>query len=226
MFEGLVPLALACAAFVGSHMLLSGPLRQPAVRAMGEQGFLAAYSLAAFVTLGWAIHAFARTPAGPALWDGTGPVPWTVTSLLTIAALSLLLGSFNRNPALPQANMAGLSTRKPWGPFQVTRHPMMMGIAAWAVSHVIIAPTARSAVFNLSLAVLAVAGAAQQDWRKLARNHREWSVWMARTSFWPDLSHARALGPLWAAGFLAWLLVTAAHLAVSGIPAGLWAVVR
>jgi uncharacterized membrane protein len=222
---GLVRLGAACAAFVGSHMLLSGPLRRAAARLLGPRGFLAFYSLIALVALGWMIFAFDRAPAGPALWDGTRALPWTITSALTLPALVLLLGSFSGNPALPDANLAGLSARKPWGIFRVTRHPMMMGIALWAVSHVIVMPTARMALFNLSLAALALGGAAAQDRRKLAQNHREWSVWMARTRFWPRLAALGDMGALWAAALLLWLAVTAAHLWLGGVPAGVWRLV-
>ena len=226
MDMALARLALACAAFVGSHMLLSGPLRRPLARLLGAHGFLAFYSLIALVTLGWMIFAFDRAPAGPALWDGAKALPWTITSTMTLPALVLLLGSFSGNPALPDANLAGLSARKPWGIFRVTRHPMMMGIALWAVSHVIVMPTARMALFNLSFAALALVGAAAQDRRKLAQNHREWSVWMARTSFWPNPRALAGVGALWAAGVLAWLTVTAAHLWLGKVSAGIWIVLR
>jgi len=223
---GLVRLAVACAAFVGSHILLSGPLRRPLARSLGARGFLAFYSLIAFVTLGWMIFAFDRAPAGPVLWDGATALPWALTSAMTLPALVLFLGSFSGNPALPEANLAGLSARKPWGIFRATRHPMMMGIALWAVSHVIVMPSARTALFNLSLAALALAGAAAQDRRKLAQNQREWSVWMARTSFWPNPRALAGMGALWAAGLLAWLAVTAAHLWLGKVPAGIWIVLR
>lgn len=222
MNEALANLTLACASFAGSHLLLSGPLRARLVRMLGERGFLALYSLIAFAAIGWAIHAFDRTPPGQPLWNRSAPLPWLLTSLITLAAMVLLVGSFSSNPALPQANLAGLSARKPWGVFRVTRHPMMMGIALWAISHVIIAPTARGALFNLTLAGLALFGAHQQDRRKLAQSPREWGVWVARTSFWPDLRQARGLGAVWPIALLAWVLATAAHLAIADIPAGLW----
>ena len=222
MDEALGELAAACTTFVGSHFLLSGWLRAPALRMLGRSGFLVLYSLIAAGTLGWAILAFDRAPLGSAWWDGGHPVPWVLASLMSLVAMFLLLGAFNSNPALPSTNISGLTTVRPWGVFRITRHPMMMGIAIWAVSHVIISPTLRSAIFNLSLALLAVVGAAAQDRRKLALNRREWSVWTARTPFWPDPRRAGGNGNLWAAAVLAWLVVTAAHLWLAGVPAGIW----
>ena len=42
----------AAIAFVGTHFLLSHPLRAPLVARVGEKGFLGLYSLVAFATLG------------------------------------------------------------------------------------------------------------------------------------------------------------------------------
>jgi len=72
---GLAGLIAAAAAFVGSHIVLSGPLRQPLARALGQRAFIVAYSLvalAAFVTL---ILAFHGAPATEALWNGAALLP-------------------------------------------------------------------------------------------------------------------------------------------------------
>ena len=215
-------LVLACAAFVGTHFVLSGFLRRPLVRAMGERAYLGIYSLIAFATIGWLAAAFHATPVGQPLWNGWAGVPWVIASLLTIIAMALVAGSLNRNPALPQANVAGLSTRKPWGAFRVTRHPMMIGIAMWAVAHVIVAPTQRTIVLALALLVLALVGSALQDRRKRFANDREWSVWMMRTNFWPDLSKLGAIGSGWAVALVLWFGITGLHWWLYGIPAGVW----
>lgn len=226
MDQGVAQLALACLLFVGSHFALSGPLRAGLVRWLGARGFLALYSLVAMATLGWAIIAFGRSARGAPLWDGTAPLPWIAASVLTCFAMVLIAASFSGNPALPGANVAGLSARRPWGVFRMTRHPMMMGIALWGLGHLIAAPTQRTTLLCLSFIVLALIGSALQDRRKLAANGREWSVWQARTSFLPDLSQAGALGGAWLAGITAWLVLTAAHLYLGGVPAGIWVLAR
>ena len=53
---------VASVAFVGSHFLLSHPLRGPLVRVVGEKGFLGIYSLVAFLTLGWMVMTYKRAP--------------------------------------------------------------------------------------------------------------------------------------------------------------------
>lgn len=222
MGTGLAGLILAAIAFVGSHLLLSGPLRRPAVRIAGERGFLLLYSLVALATFAILVLAFDRAPRGPALWDGTGPVPWLAASLLTVVALALFLASLVGNPALPQAKVAGLAARKPWGAFLITRHPMMMAFALWGVGHIVVAPVGRTIVLCLAIIVLALVGSYRQDQRKLAQFRSDWKAWMERTTLWPRLSALPALGATWLVALLAWLAVTWVHLPAAGIPAGLW----
>lgn len=222
MDHGLLHLGIACTAFVGSHFVLSNPLRRPLIRLMGETAFLAVYSLIALAALVWVVFAFDRAAGGAPLWDGTALLPWGAASLLTYLGLVLILASLDNNPALPRTNLAGLSARKPWGAFRVTRHPMMFGIALWALGHVLVAPTARGAVLHGSLVALALGGSALQDRRKQAASPREWGVWMARTTFFPRPREARALGSAWIAGAIVWVLLTGGHLYLADIPAGLW----
>ena len=72
-------LGLAAVAFVGSHLLLSHPLRRPLVGAIGERPFLGLYSLVAFATLGWLIVAYGAAPASDPLWT-VGNGIWVVVS--------------------------------------------------------------------------------------------------------------------------------------------------
>ena len=59
-------LAIALIAFVGSHFLLSHPLRAPLVAQAGAGGFAGLYSLVAAATLGWAVWEWRRAPVD--LW--------------------------------------------------------------------------------------------------------------------------------------------------------------
>lgn len=52
-----INLAFATLGFVGTHLLMSHPLRAGLVARLGERGFAGAYSIVAFATLGWMILA-------------------------------------------------------------------------------------------------------------------------------------------------------------------------
>ena len=55
--SGIAILALASAAFVGTHFLMSHPLRASMVGALGEKGFAGVYTLVSLATFGWMIWA-------------------------------------------------------------------------------------------------------------------------------------------------------------------------
>lgn len=222
MDQALISLLAASIAFVGSHFALSHPLRRPLVHALGERGFMALYSLVAIATFVWMVRAFGASPFEPRLWDGFDDGPWVVASLLTIVALTLFLGSFARNPALPGQTGEGLADRQPTGVFRITRHPMMWAFALWAVAHILVSPTPRTMILAGAILVLALVGSHLQDRKKEALMGANWSAWEQRTSYWPRLSALAAPGWLWVAALLLWLVITWAHEPLGYVPAGLW----
>lgn len=216
--DGLVTLVKASALFVGTHFVMSHPLRARMVARLGEKGFSAVYSLVSFATLGWMIWVFWHLPKGESWWLPTDGV-WIASSLLTLLAAVLFVGSFAGNPALPQPGAASLAEREPSGMMRVTRHPMMWGFALWALAHILVAPRADSLVFNGALLFLALAGAAGQDRKKAATMGAAWQHWVSRTSYWPRLSRLGGIGiRTWLLGILLWLAATWAH-SLAGVPA-------
>ena len=101
--EGYASLITASALFVGSHFLMSHPLRPRLVARLGNGGFLGLYSLASLATFGWMIWAFRQAPKGEYHWTPTDVI-WVISSLLTLLAAVFYCGSMIRNPALPNPN--------------------------------------------------------------------------------------------------------------------------
>jgi len=223
MTEALAGLIAAAAAFVGTHFALSHPLRAPLVRAAGEKGFQAIYSLVAFATFGWLVLAFRAAPVGMPLWDGFSSAPWIVATLLMLVASVLLVGSFLGNPALPAPNAAALAERAPHGVFQVTRHPMMWAFALWSAAHVLVSPTPRVIVLTLAIALLALVGSHLQDRKKEQLMGQAWNGWEAQTSYWPRFTALEKAGLVpWLGGLILWLTASWAHGWLIAIPAGVW----
>ena len=154
--DPIAELAAASLAFVGTHFALSHPLRAPLVARLGEKGFLPVYSLVAFATLGWMILAFRAAPTADL--PGSGEIGWIASTLLTIPALLLFLGSLRNNPALPAPGAMAAAAREPAGVFAVTRHPMMWGFALWGIAHILVAPRIDNFIFSGSLVFLALVG--------------------------------------------------------------------
>lgn len=224
-------LAAACAAFVGTHFLLSHPLRGPLARAMGEGRFVGLYSLVAFATFGWVIWAWRATPASvPAYLPGEGV--WIAATVAMWFASVLLAGSFFGNPALPAPNAAQSALRTPAGVFAITRHPMMWSIAIWAAVHLAIWPTRENHVLATAMLVLALGGSLGQDVKKARLMGDAWRGWARRTAFVPFAGQVGgriawvAAWPGWVAlglGTALWLALTWAHTPLGGrMAAGLW----
>ena len=216
----------AALAFVGTHFILSHPLRRPLVRAVGEKGFFGLYSLVAAVTLGWLALAYRTAPPAAPLW-AVGDVLWAIGTILMLGSAILFMGSLVRNPALPQA--AAGSVPEARGVFAITRHPMMWGFAIWGVVHILVFPDPSNIVLALSIIVLALLGAHLQDRKKEALQPEFWREWERRTSYWPfaAIAAGRArVGKIGmhalAGGFVVWLAAAWAHIPLAGWPAGIW----
>ncbi len=223
----LLSTAAATAAFVGSHFLLSHPLRAPLAGRLGEKGFAGLYSLVAFATLGWMIAA--QRSAGPEqpLW--TAPDwAWPLGAAVMLIASILLVGSLVGNPALPGSTARPAGT--PRGVYAITRHPMMWSFALWAGVHILVLPRPTNLVVDSGILVLALVGAAAQDAKK-QRLDRRWPDWRRRTAFVPFAAQlsgrlpwrsARPQTIILAGGTLVWLLASWAHAPLGGWSVGLW----
>jgi uncharacterized membrane protein len=224
MDEALAELIAAAVTFVGTHFALSHPLRQPIVRALGNTGFQALYSLVALASFAWMVMAFRAVPAiAPSLWDGTKPVAWGLATVIMLVASVLLAGSFSGNPALPAPGARELARQKPRGVFQITRHPMMWSFALWSAAHVLVSPVARVIVLSAAIAFLALAGAALQDGKKKDQLGDAWSRWEDHTSYWPRLGRLLNAGLVaWIGGLVLWLAACWAHIWLIAVPAGPW----
>ena len=175
-------LVLSAIAFVGTHFLLSHPLRRPLVRAAGERGFQLIYSVVALLTFGAMIYFYDAIGDEPQLWQA-GDALWILASLLMWAGSILFVGSFAGNPALPGARLA--RNTAPRGVFAITRHAMMWGFASWAIVHLIVVATPKALVFDGAILLLALGGSVGQDSKKRKLMGERFHEWTAQTAFVP-----------------------------------------
>jgi uncharacterized membrane protein len=224
---GLVWVIAAAAAFVGTHLLMSHPLRAPIAGRVGEGAFLGLYSLVAAVTLVWLVLAWRAAPQEAPLWPA-GDGLWALVSLVMLLASVLFVGSLIGNPALPNpgATAAPAAAR---GVFTITRHPMMWSIALWAACHAAVFPATKNLILCAAIALLALIGAAGQDAKKARLQPKIWPHWLAVTSYWPFAAVASGRARLGGfnpavilGGLALWLVATWAHIPSAHIPAGPW----
>ena len=206
-----IGLILASIAFVGTHCLMSHPLRAPMVSKLGDNGFMGIYSVVSLGTFIWMVNAFKAAPPATPVW-AVGDGLWAAASVLTLLAAILFAGSLSGNPALPAPGADALAAREPSGVFRVTRHPMMWGFGLWGIGHILIAPRLDSFIFVGAIIFLALVGAKAQDAKKARAMGASWQQWQSRTSYWPNLLALPRAGWLpWVAGIAIWAIATWAH---------------
>lgn len=163
-------LVLVALIFVGGHIALSSPLlREALVARLGEQGFTAAYSAAAVVTLGWLVIAFSDAPYVE-LWASQRWTRWLPVVVMPIASLFLICGYSQYNPTAV-VNKLDPKLRDPApGILKVTRHPIMWAIGLWALAHIPVNGDLASLILFGSLAFLALYGTTRIDAKRRARD--------------------------------------------------------
>jgi uncharacterized membrane protein len=226
--DSLTPLIVAAAVFVGTHFILSHPLRGPLASIMGERGFATLYSLVALGTFVWLVVEYRGAPATAPLWPA-GDVLWAIATLVMLIASVLFMGSLLKNPALPSPGSPGKLPPTAKGVFAVTRHPMMWGFALWALCHIAVFPTLANFVLCAAIAILALGGAALQDLKKEKLQPETWPHWEAKTSYWPFAAIAAGRAQFGGfrghdllGGLVLWLAATWVHIPLAHIAAGIW----
>ena len=213
-------LALAAASFVGTHFLLSHPLRRPLIRRIGEGAFGGIYVVVAFITLGVTIWIYHRIGREPPLWDQSDAL-WIVACLLMWFASILFVGSLQGNPAFPRrpGSTPPTSIPAPRGVFAITRHPMMWSFAIWAIVHAAVVATPKAFILDAAILILALGGSALQEGKKRAQMGDAWHEWSLKTAFVPFTRGAGNPGAVaLIGGTILFFLVTWAH----PVPAGFW----
>lgn len=225
---GIGMVVAAAAAFLGTHFLLSHPLRAPIVRRVGEGPFLGLYALVAAITLLWLALAYRAADPGPLWWE-VGDGLWALASVLTLIASVLLMGSLIGNPAMPNPGTPGAVPAEARGVFAITRHPMMWSFALLGVAHILVFPTTPNIVLAKAIILLALFGAALQDRKKEKLQPERWRAWEKLTSYWPFAAIASGRARFggfrphdWAGGIVLWLAATWAHIPLASMPAGIW----
>ncbi len=216
-------LIAACVAFVGTHFLLSHPLRAGLVARMGPLPFQGLYSVVALATFAWIVIAYRAIDPQPPLWP-VGDALWAAATAAMLVGSVLFAGSLIGNPALPGMPLGAVPEAE--GVFAITRHPMMWGFALWGLVHIAVNPTPKSIILSKTIVVLALLGSYLQDRKKARLQPDFWREWSARTSYWPFVRGGRFLTSRgWIAivvGTALWLALSWAHIPFSGWPAGVW----
>lgn len=180
-------LVLATLAFILGHYVSNTPLRPALVRKVGENGYLALYSIMAFATLAWMISAYPLAGYVP-LWPKLRNVPMFV---MPFAFILVVLAVASRNPTAVKQEGALKANEPARGIIRITRHPMMWGLMLWSGAHVLARGDLAALVFFGGFFVLAATGTALIDRRKAQALGGDWERFAAVTSNVPGLAIAQ-----------------------------------
>ncbi len=231
MIGSLDALFAATAAFVCGHFLLSSrTLRRPLVRALGQGGFLSAYSLAMAVAFLWMAAAYREAPF-IAVWTPPPALAWVPVLVMPVALFLALAGVTTPNPTMVGGERsAGIGGPKDPAPgiISITRHPVLWGAALWALSHLAANGDAASMVVMGGILALSLGGMAHIDERRETALGAAWGPVKLTTGVVPFAAIARGRAELdwkgigwWRpAGALAlYAALLHAHVWIVGVPA-------
>jgi uncharacterized membrane protein len=182
-------IALLWLLFAATHMGLSSrSLRPRLVAALGERGFLGAYSLVAiaiFTALLWLYvanrHQGALLYTPPAL--GAAGL-WLLYAMQAVAWTLVVAGAATPSPVAlgpPESRRR----REPVGVQRLTRHPVFMGLGLFGALHLLVMGHVSDVAFWAGFPLFALAGCLHQDRRKLASLGEDYRAWHAATPFAP-----------------------------------------
>jgi uncharacterized membrane protein len=227
MSRAFLGLIVAGLAFAGSHVLLSSTRLRGSLRdQIGENGFLAVYSLTALATFAWFVAAFVAAPRIE-LWATQRWMALLPVVVMPFAAILLIAGYSTPNPTAVMMERQARADNPAPGILCITRHPVMWAIGLWATAHLIADGTARGVVFFGVFAILALGGtllidrkkrlALGSNWTRLAQvtsNLPFLALFAGRTRLrWREIGLLRII-----AGLLLYAVLYRAHPFFAGIP--------
>jgi uncharacterized membrane protein len=180
-------LTIAALVFLSTHLAASTPLREVAVAGLGERGWLAVFSLASIVELAWLVMAYRAAPH-EVLWSPPAWAAWIPVLAMPVAFVSVVCGYLTPNPTAVMGEKHLHAPDPAPGILKMTRHPIMAGIALWALAHLAANGDIASVILFGAMAVLSILGMTLLDLKMEARVGAAWGPLALTTSAVPFLA--------------------------------------
>jgi uncharacterized membrane protein len=166
--------------FLGIHLLVSGTrLRGALVERLGEARYLGVFSLASVIGLVWFALVYGGAPRIE-LWP---TVPAARVAALVLVLLGFLFVFIGLTTKLPTAVKQESAVDLPVdGIATVTRHPVLWGIAMWALAHLLAVGTLAGLVLFGTMLLLALLGPCSIDARRARSLGARWQLFASHTS--------------------------------------------
>lgn len=172
-------LIAALAAFLITHSIPAlKPVRARCVSLLGERGYLVIYSLLSIGVIAWVAFALIDAPYVE-LWPMTVASMWVTAALMFPATIFLIFGLTTPNPFSIPVRANAYDADAP-GILTITRHPILMGLALWALAHIPPNGTVATVTMFGVAAAFSLAGMRILD----GRRKKAWGlpVWQAKSA--------------------------------------------
>lgn len=178
-------LIITIAIFIIAHMLPAiGPLRRGIIKTIGKAPYIVGFSLMSLGLLGWVGVAYAGAPYRE-LWVLPRFMFWLPAILMPLATILLVAVFTNPNPLSIALKSDGFNENK-MGVVCITRHPLLVALLLWSVSHLIINGDLASVLLFGLFTIMSLGGPASIEKRKKQKmSADEWQRLSTVTSFMP-----------------------------------------
>jgi uncharacterized membrane protein len=186
-------LAVACLLFFLIHSLVSATgVRGALIGALGDKVYRALFSIVSLVAIVWMARSYnAASEAGTeVLWVVPGAVHAAML-LVLLAFLFAVVGVTTRSPTAMQQEALLRQDEPARGILRVTRHPFLVGVALWALGHLLGNGDVASVVFFGTFLLVALIGMPNIDRKRAKADPEGWARFAANTSRTPFLAIAQ-----------------------------------
>lgn len=171
--------------FVGTHLGIAGtPVRAFLVGKIGEGPYLIVYAVISLVTISWMADAYKVAPYVET-WGQLYALQPVALVLMVLAFFLVVVGLTTPSPTLVGAE--GLLDKEGAvrGILRITRHPFLMGVALWALTHLVVNGDQAGLILFGAMTVLCVVGAYSIDQKRRAKLGDKWADFARQTSVIP-----------------------------------------
>lgn len=179
---------IAAAFFLAVHLFVAGTrLRGKIVGTIGENAWLATFSVVSLVGISWLAWSYGQAVLGPNHLYWATPL-WALhlsPLVILLAAFFVVIGITTPNPTAVGAEALAEKPETVKGMLRITRHPFLWGVAIWALWHMLINGDQASIIFFGTFALLAILGTFSIDKKKRLKLGAAWTDFANRTSNLP-----------------------------------------
>lgn len=202
-------LILAAAFFFATHVGIAGTrLRGDIVGRIGARRYALFYSILSIVGVVWLFWAYLTAPYVE-LWGQLYGLREAALIVMFIAFMFICVGLLSKPSTLFGAAALEYRAGDVAGILRVTRHPILVGLLLWSVTHMIVNGDVAALILFGSLTALTVIGVASMDAKHRDRLGSDWAPLAACTSVTPFAAIASGRNRLVVAEVGAWRPATA-----------------